>query len=278
MKVVVINLDKSTDRMEKMKDQLIGFDLTYERFSAVNGRELQDISEKASPICTNVLCNRGMIGCALSHLSVLSNFLQSNDEYLCVMEDDCMIADGFSQFLTNIPLIHSQLNFDILSLFCLGMCRSTKSETITINGVTFDFSKPLFPLSTACYIVSKEGARKVTDMLGPKVHYHIDFSIAIHNLRNRLDYYTLNSPRLISLTDEESTMGSNSTSLLLNMLGFLRCKRLIWLLNVPIMSIKLQYTLSVYKLLLIVLLCVGIALKNTPIILIALFELVLCSL
>lgn len=69
-KVYVINLDKSTDRWEKLQKTWNGvFDL--ERVSAV----------EASP---------GWIGCILSHVKAIEQAKARGDPYVLVWEDDCI--------------------------------------------------------------------------------------------------------------------------------------------------------------------------------------------
>ena len=53
MKVVVINLDRSRDRMQKMSKQLNALDIPFERFSAVPGKDLSEeaLNEAVDPFC-----------------------------------------------------------------------------------------------------------------------------------------------------------------------------------------------------------------------------------
>ena len=274
MKVVVINLDKSTDRLLKIKTRLDELRVDYERFPAIYGREINDIDAVSTFSCSNLLCNHGMIGCALSHIEVIKKFIQSDDEYVCIMEDDIIIHDAFPRFLNDIETIYQNLNFDIVSLFCLGIC--SFSDEITVGGYTF--TKPIFPLSAACYVLSKKGARKILDIIGEKVNYHIDFTIATGRFNNDIQYYVLTSPSIISTNDaQESTMGSNSKSIILNALNFTGLHKVSWILNVPLLTIKLKYTVSIYALILIAILCLGLYKRNIPLIIISVLEIVLIN-
>jgi GR25 family glycosyltransferase involved in LPS biosynthesis len=78
-KVVVINLDRRTDRMEQLVPQLKELGIEYERFSAVDGKEL-DIS----PI----------IAGTMSHVQVLKKY---QDQKILVLEDDALFVDDFNQ-------------------------------------------------------------------------------------------------------------------------------------------------------------------------------------
>jgi GR25 family glycosyltransferase involved in LPS biosynthesis len=78
-KVVVINLDRRTDRMEILDAQLKELGIEYERFSAVDGKEL-DIS----PI----------IAGTMSHVQVLKKY---QDQKILVLEDDALFVDDFNE-------------------------------------------------------------------------------------------------------------------------------------------------------------------------------------
>lgn len=255
MKLVVINLDRSTQRMQHMQNQLDKLNLSFERFSAVDGKTLsnEDLSLFASEICTKAICNRGMIGCALSHMRVLQNFVASSDDYLCVLEDDCNLSEKFPQFLADIDSIYKTIDFDFISLYCLGLCSSLQKDTQVGD---YTFSRPSFPLTTVCYIVSKKGANKLLNLIGEKVYYHIDFHIALKKLGKDFHYYVLKTPSLVFNNNETSTMGSNNSSMVLNILEAMNCKTVAWTLNVPVFSLfNMKYSVSLYLLLLLILLC-----------------------
>jgi len=76
-KVVVINLDRRTDRMEKLVPQLKELGIKYERFSAVDAKEL-DID----PIVAGLK----------SHLQVIKDNLGKK---ILVLEDDAYFVEDF---------------------------------------------------------------------------------------------------------------------------------------------------------------------------------------
>lgn len=77
--VVVINLDRRTDRMEKLKVQLNELGITYERFSAVDGKELS-----IDPVVAGTM----------SHVAVLKKY---KDKKVLVLEDDAYFVDNFNE-------------------------------------------------------------------------------------------------------------------------------------------------------------------------------------
>jgi GR25 family glycosyltransferase involved in LPS biosynthesis len=78
-KVVVINLDRRTDRMEKLVPQLEALGITYERHSAVDALEL-DIS----PIVAGTM----------SHVEVLKKY---KEKRVLVLEDDALFCEDFNE-------------------------------------------------------------------------------------------------------------------------------------------------------------------------------------
>lgn len=78
-KVVVINLDRRTDRMEQLVPQLEKLGIQYERHSAVDGKELG-----INPIFAGTM----------SHVEVLKN---NRDSRILVLEDDAQFVDDFNE-------------------------------------------------------------------------------------------------------------------------------------------------------------------------------------
>jgi GR25 family glycosyltransferase involved in LPS biosynthesis len=78
-KVIVINLDRRTDRMEKLTPQLEKLNIQYKRFSAVDGKKL-DID----PIVAGLR----------SHLQVMK--LMAGQRVL-ILEDDAQFVENFNE-------------------------------------------------------------------------------------------------------------------------------------------------------------------------------------
>jgi GR25 family glycosyltransferase involved in LPS biosynthesis len=78
-KVVVINLDRRTDRMERLGAQLDELGIEYERFSAVDGKELG-----IDPIVAGTM----------SHVAVMKKYPQ---KHILILEDDALFVDNFQE-------------------------------------------------------------------------------------------------------------------------------------------------------------------------------------
>jgi hypothetical protein len=80
-KVVVINLDRRKDRLEKVDAQLQELGITYERFSAIDAKELG-----IDPIQA----------CKQSHIRVLEDSVGKT----LILEDDAYFIEGFNERFT----------------------------------------------------------------------------------------------------------------------------------------------------------------------------------
>lgn len=78
-KVVVVNLDKRIDRLEKISTQLNNLGITFERFSAIDGTELG-----ISPITAGTM----------SHQQILET---NSESRILILEDDAQFVDDFNE-------------------------------------------------------------------------------------------------------------------------------------------------------------------------------------
>jgi GR25 family glycosyltransferase involved in LPS biosynthesis len=68
-KVYCINLDRRPDRLENFNREMEYIGWSYEVFDAIDRGDY--------------------IGCALSHQKIIEDFLETDDEYIMILEDDC---------------------------------------------------------------------------------------------------------------------------------------------------------------------------------------------
>jgi len=81
-KVVVINLDRRQDRMDRLDPQLKELGIEYERHSAVDGKALG-----INPIFAGTM----------SHVEVLKNH---RDQKILILEDDALFCEDFNEKFT----------------------------------------------------------------------------------------------------------------------------------------------------------------------------------
>lgn len=254
----VINLDKDKVRLEHISDNLNNLDLNWSRFSAIYGKNLtdQEIEKHTTPICRNLTCTKGIIGCAMSHILAWKEFIEESDEeFLIVFEDDSDVQPQFKEFYNKLPDIYDELDFDHISLYCdYGLC----------DERNVGIKKPKFPLSTAAYVLSRKGAKKLLKYFTKEngscdVFYHIDFAIALYRLQS--DYKLYYFDNLVKLHSDswDSSLAVYKPTFINWTLRTLHLKNVIWYLNVVAFSIRTTITftwLSIFLLIALVILCI----------------------
>lgn len=170
----VINLDRRSDRMEKIINQT-SYLPPYERFSAIDGKNLiyNDV--------LGFLCEKGdykmrpgVIGCALSHLTLYHKLLNTPDiEGYLIFEDDIKVNEKFYPSLQRILTIlnikqkraspAAPAHPDII--FFTTVPKNFNSHVFSQTGIIrkttiLDISKDSNG-GTGCYYISKKAATAV---------------------------------------------------------------------------------------------------------------------
>jgi GR25 family glycosyltransferase involved in LPS biosynthesis len=129
-KVVVINLDRRTDRMEILDAQLKELGIEYERFSAIDAKELG-----ISPITAGTM----------SHVAVWEKY---KGQKVLVLEDDALFVDDFNQkfeeVMQTLPIV-----WDI---FYLGALLPKKTGKVT--PVNEHWTRQVFTTGTQSYCIN----------------------------------------------------------------------------------------------------------------------------
>jgi glycosyl transferase family 25 len=131
--------------------------LKFKRVSAVDGITI-DGSESRNPLLpmTYELLSRYERGCILSHRAVWREFLNGNDPYCCVLEDDVYVSPDFPRFINhdgwfpkNCALLKIEtIKQEIFISRKTTVCLDRKSAIL--NSLDF---------GTAAYIISRRGAQ-----------------------------------------------------------------------------------------------------------------------
>ena len=147
--IYLINLDAREEKWEKSKAQLEAYEISPYRFSAVNGWDLtvEDLNEIGLKYTKSMKKNQwgtcfvgedktpcyeimqegkryfrpkmtcGMVGCLLSHLSILQDAYDSGYETIWILEDDIVVLQDPRQLSDIIDLLDENLGkggWDIL--------------------------------------------------------------------------------------------------------------------------------------------------------------------
>jgi GR25 family glycosyltransferase involved in LPS biosynthesis len=173
--VYLINMDKDTDRLEKVKKECDIVDIKFERFPGVKIADLsKNILDKYIPENIQKYGTNGMIGCGLSHLFIWEDAIKKNYKNILVLEDDVYFTDDFKEYFINV-IKEVPDDYDILYLgYKDSVCEAPKDSSFNY------IYKPYFPLLTHAMIISNKGLKKLKSLI-VKIDDHIDWLIANNN-------------------------------------------------------------------------------------------------
>lgn len=160
--VYLINLDSSTERLKQADTELKKYNITYQRVSAVDGREFNvhdyknyDSKQAQQLMGRNLL--GAEIGCYLSHLRCIEKFLASDADYLIVLEDDLVLK---SDLKTISQKILSWLEEKKINWYLINLAANKRKISKHLYKVDhFNLLKAYyFPVLTLGLIWSRQGA------------------------------------------------------------------------------------------------------------------------
>ncbi|MDM1269168.1 glycosyltransferase family 25 protein [Acinetobacter indicus] len=170
MKVVtyLINLDGSHDRLKCATQQLESVNWSFERFSAVDGRgkaltEFVNYDDQgAQQILGRSLMN-SELGCYLSHYTCAEKFLNTEADYLVVLEDDMQIDPDFKAKLGDLLEYldhHKELDWYLINIAAKKKKLSKDITQIEDMSLWHAF---YFPIRGLGLIWSRRGAEAFID-------------------------------------------------------------------------------------------------------------------
>lgn len=162
-KILWINLNRSIVRKRYMINVLSTMNIDNERIEAIDGDYID--KNTYNDVCainefTNENLSKYEIACLLSHLKAIYSVKNHGGKYFMICEDDIDLCnlhyfdDDLNKIIENAP------NFDILMLnHTFG-----KSLQKKYTEWNFLYNKNIHVASAVCYIISKEGIKKITDL------------------------------------------------------------------------------------------------------------------
>ncbi len=262
--IYVINLKKSIDRLENMKKVMSKYNLNFNRFDAIYGKDLseEEVNKNTNIMCRTFLCNDGIIGCAMSHIQIWKKLLEdkTTDMYI-IMEDDVQDID-IEQINNLINFINkSNLEFDFISLICISMFCQNLNKGIKVNEKLYLTNK-LFTMGFGAYIINKSGAKQLVDMFNKnKISLHIDINVSLKKLiSSNFKHYNTNYDlvKLNEITTLNSTIAKSHNSILLFVIDKLKLYEIEWNLKVPLFTLFRKIQISFYFCILTILLILNI--------------------
>ncbi|MDY6484734.1 glycosyltransferase family 25 protein [Acinetobacter faecalis] len=183
MKIYLVSLEGDYGRRNLLKENFTSYYKNFIYEPAVWGKSLKSSQYfKYSLSFYNKhkqLITPNEVGCTLSHLNVLKNFLTSNAEYALILEDDVV---GYDEDIESV-LKYFERKCDLKGLFILGgqdglnyekyiLGREINQNIIQNNVYSIAKFSSKFIFRTCCYVVNRELAKYI-------IEYHkLNFSRA----------------------------------------------------------------------------------------------------
>jgi glycosyl transferase family 25 len=166
-KAYVINLRDATERWAHMKETLDHVGLAYTRIDAVLGKNLEEpideFNERRFNVLTGKHKNYGEIGCYLSHIKALTEFLKSDSDYALILEDDVNLPDHLPEQIDE-AIAHSQ-HWDLLRLSSSRDGEYLKIANMSFNSELVYNTKVL--KNTGAYVINRKAAKACVDKMLP---------------------------------------------------------------------------------------------------------------
>jgi GR25 family glycosyltransferase involved in LPS biosynthesis len=173
LKTYVINLDRRPDRWEIfLKNSYNLSFLNFNRYSAVDGKNIESTDQLQRIFDGNDYNMRvGMVGCAMSHIKLYIEMLESDADVYCILEDDLKFVPNFGKKLLHVYEQIKNTDWDILYL----------GHHLFESNITDDiYNKNNLPIAekwnsfkslsmsmggTGGYIISRTGALKLLNFI-----------------------------------------------------------------------------------------------------------------
>ena len=163
LRIYLINLKINKDRLSYQQNQSKREGYKFTRFPAVNGKKItRSKLIKNNIIKNNNILKAGQLGCAISHLNLLSKIQKEKLEIVLILEDDVKIPNNFNSKLNNI-LDNLPPKWDIIFL---GGC-NIKGEKYNEHFIIPTRNKYLYNLCMHSYLVNNRSCKKIIDLLTP---------------------------------------------------------------------------------------------------------------
>lgn len=165
---LLINLDRSTDRLAIATERLHAADITFERLPAVDGSKLslpmEGISPEVYKRCHGRPLRLAEVGCYLSHLAAMRRLLDSDHQYCVVFEDDVELEPAFGDVVSDL-VARDLAGFDMVRLqgrrpglgFSVARLAGGHRLKVMLTRVT----------GSSCYIIARRGAERFLKTLMP---------------------------------------------------------------------------------------------------------------
>ena len=164
-KIFIINLKKDKKRRTHIINQLTKQKLdNYKIIDAVNGNEFDEKEIKKNIFKNKIGLNPwntkmsySQIGCALSHIEIYKEFIETDYDYALIFEDDAIFVENFEKKLVNFIIDNFKYKKQIILLseikqfYSKPINKIEKYELVKVTNAFF----------THGYFINKEAAKSI---------------------------------------------------------------------------------------------------------------------
>jgi glycosyl transferase, family 25 len=178
--IVVINLDRSPERLASIGGQLDRLGLNWQRMSACDGRTLSMTDASLIDVASFKRKHGkdplpGELGCYLSHVKAIGALLPSTQQAVLVLEDDVQLGPDLPRVLTD--LMEKQNQWDVVKLS--GLHHGTPlplSSLVAPYRLAVGLSRYT---GASCYLVNRAAAQAYArDLLPMTLPYDHEYDQA----------------------------------------------------------------------------------------------------
>lgn len=163
----VINLKYADKRWKRIRENLESLKIPYTRIEGVYGDKLPDNIDGYNQIRYNIThgkkTNKREIGCYFSHIKALRTFLQTEDDYALILEDDITLPDNIMTLL-NATLPHA-INWDIIRLSSFTNGKHLKFAQLP-EGYSLSYNVKVLK-NTGAYFLNRHAAECIIKKMLP---------------------------------------------------------------------------------------------------------------
>lgn len=166
MKVFILNLDQSADRLDEQKRQFAQLGMDFERLPAVSVQDISHEFYQSTLTQGQRVMKQTEIACLLSHKKAWEQVIKAN-EPCAILEDDAVLVRDFATVLNNIHTL-DRTDMDFINLEVHGR-KKIVGQAVQSLG---DYSLlPLFldKSGTGGYVLYPSGAKKLLQRLSHSI-------------------------------------------------------------------------------------------------------------
>ena len=198
MKIVVISDVNNKQRRQNVLLETNKVGISFAFYDAIMANRM-DPNEVASKALPNTFLTKGEIGCALSHLGVMRDFLSSEEKSILICEDDIYFTDEFSKDRVN-KIRQFVESTDEPRVVVLQKSRYHYKHIQKVDDVLNIYSA-LSLFSTYGYIINRKAAENIIQIQTP-LCFEIDVFKFYYWLQ-KCDLYCLDKDLILHVSESK---------------------------------------------------------------------------